>query len=222
MKKIDKYQTIEYKVYSILKDSILKGILKSGEKLNQEKIAEKLNVSRMPIRIAIKKLEKDGLVQNKPYKGTMVTSFSKDDIEEIYSIRLILESYALKLSIDSLNKEEIERLYSLHRKIKVSIGKEPLKNLEILNWDFHRSLYNKCGNKKLINMINDLWSNLPSNIFWNFSEMAYKSSEDHVSILESVEKGNKKDACQKLKKHINRSKKEMLKKFTENLDKSIN
>ena len=218
MKKIDKNQTIEYKVYSILKSSILKNILKSGEKLNQEKIAKQLNVSRMPVRIAIKKLEKDGLVQNRPYKGTRVTSFSNDDVEEVYSIRLILESYALKLSIGSFNKEEIETLYSLHRKLKSSFGQETLKNIAILNRDFHMSMYGKCGNKRLINMINDLWYSLPLDIFWNFSEKAEESIKEHACILESIEKGNKKDACQKLIKHIKRSKKVMLKKFTKNLN----
>jgi len=218
MKKIDKYQTIEYKVYSILKNSILKSILKPGEKLNQEKIAKQLNVSRMPIRIAIKKLEKDGLVQNKPYKGTRVTSFSNDNIEEIYSIRLILESYALKLSIGLFNKEEIEKLYRLHRELKSSFAKGTLKNLAILNRDFHMSMYSKCGNKRLISMINDLWYSLPLDIFWNFSEKAEESIKEHACILESIKKGNKKDACQELIKHIKRSKKVMLKKFTKNLN----
>ena len=67
-------------------------------------------------------------------------------------------------------------------------------------------------------MINELWDSLPLNIFWNFSEIAEESIKEHTCILESIEKGNKKDACQELIKHIKRSKEVILKKFTKNIN----
>jgi len=214
IEKIDIRQTMESKAYSILKNSILHGILKPGEKLNQEKLAQQLNVSRIPIRIAINRLEKDGLVQSIPYKGTRVTIFSKSDVEDIYSIRLLLEIHALKLSIDYINEDELKKLYSIHEEMKRSFREDPLSNIGILNKNFHMNLYKMCGHRRLIKMINDTWNSLPLNFFWNFSKEAKKSLVEHGQILEFAKKREKEKACKILKVHLNRSKIELLKKFT--------
>src|SRR2546428_4896350 len=93
------FQTAEQYVYAYLRSRILSGKLRGGARLNQETIARELQVSRMPVREAIKRLDSEGLVVNRPNRGTVVTALGPDAILELFEMRSVLEGLAVSLAI---------------------------------------------------------------------------------------------------------------------------
>src|SRR5699024_10282630 len=103
-------EMLHNKVCSVLRKAILKGELQAGERLVQAQLAEAIGVSRMPIREALRTLELEGLVVMEPHKGAVVRPISKEDIEEIYELRIALEPLALKKSVPNFTKQDLETL----------------------------------------------------------------------------------------------------------------
>jgi DNA-binding GntR family transcriptional regulator len=101
--------TIVKNVTKSLRKAILNGTLKKGERLIQEEWADRLEVSRMPIREALTQLQMEGLVEMVPHKGAIVTPITRDDIEEIYHTRSLLEGLAVEKSLPYLTKEDKEK-----------------------------------------------------------------------------------------------------------------
>ena len=109
MGKLD-YEDLSVKVYRVLKEMILKGELKSGQKLQQEKIAEQLGVSRTPLLTAFSKLEREMLIEIKPRRGAFVRHFSNRELMDIYDIRLRLEPLGAFQAAQRADENEIADL----------------------------------------------------------------------------------------------------------------
>jgi DNA-binding GntR family transcriptional regulator len=139
-------------VTGILREAILDGTLRSGEKLNQEEIAQQLKVSRMPVREALKQLEAEGLVASYPNRGSFVTQYSAFEAQELYEMRLALEPLALRLSLPKLSKSNLGRAEDLIDEAEQET--DPRKWSE-LNWYFHEALYSRAP--RLLNTIRSLY-----------------------------------------------------------------
>src|SRR5579859_329412 len=107
------FTTVGDMAYSVLREAILGGVLEPGKHLRQDSLAETLGISRIPIRSALFQLEADGLIQFRPHKGAVVSILSPDQIREIYEIRILLESYALRRAIETMTPDRLERLKQL-------------------------------------------------------------------------------------------------------------
>lgn len=107
------YQSLGSRVYEILREAILDGTLKPGQKLRQEVLAENIGVSRVPVRSALIQLEADGLVELRDRRGAVVRALTDAQVREIYSLRAVLETHALRLSMASMTDERISRLRRL-------------------------------------------------------------------------------------------------------------
>src|SRR5689334_5504165 len=104
--KLDNRDTLHLKVCNVIREAIIKGQFKPGERLKQSDLAEKLGVSRMPIREALRKLETEGLITLVPHKGAIVKTIKLEDIKEVYALRAQLEKMALIQSADALSGED--------------------------------------------------------------------------------------------------------------------
>ena len=111
-------KSLEKTIYDALKEGIFSGRFQPGERLVESTLAAQLNVSRTPMREAIKRLEAEKLVEIVPNKGATVVKVSPDDIEEMYEIVGILEGYACSLAISRIESQHIERLKEFHRKLQ--------------------------------------------------------------------------------------------------------
>jgi DNA-binding GntR family transcriptional regulator len=160
---IQHYETLRERVYKALREAILNGDLKPGQKLSQEWLSRKMKVSRMPIREAIKKLEIKGLIESIPYKESRVADFSSKDIGEVYSIRALLEGYAVRLATNKVREKDLEELKKINEEMIGLIDQKKYRRLPALNERFHQNIYNRCGNERLCKMIKDLWSSIPKN-----------------------------------------------------------
>ena len=107
-----RFQTAEEHAYRYLRNLILTGVFLGGAKLNQDELASKLAVSRMPIRQAIRLIESEGLVVSRPNRGAVVTALGPDAILELFEMRSVLEGLALRLATPRITKEDLKSLRS--------------------------------------------------------------------------------------------------------------
>lgn len=149
------YRTIGEMVYAVLKEAIMTGTFPPGEWLGQESLATAIGVSRIPVRTALLQLESEGLVTFHPHRGARVRSLTTEQIAEIYRLRTLLESYALRLSMTRVGPERLDRLRSLAKQL----DEEPEGGefLEI-RVRFYRDLYDADHNPLLVQMIEELRS----------------------------------------------------------------
>jgi DNA-binding GntR family transcriptional regulator len=106
-------RTLKENVTEILRQSIIDGVLPAGTEFNQAQVAERLGISRGPIREALGQLEQEGLIESTPYKGVVVTRLSHRYVEELYSIRRVIETLALERAIDRLTPHDAQMLHQI-------------------------------------------------------------------------------------------------------------
>ena len=109
--------TMKHQIYQIIKKEICDGNYPPGQWLQEKELAEQLNVSRSPVREALKQLVDEGLAIEYPNKGVFVKEFTVKDIEEIYDLRTLLESYAIKNSVKTLTSINIQELMDILQKL---------------------------------------------------------------------------------------------------------
>jgi DNA-binding GntR family transcriptional regulator len=107
------FQTVEGMTLSFMREAILRGIYRSGERLNQDAIAEALGVSRMPVRAGLRQLEAEGLVQILPNRGATVSVLTPSEIAEIYELRILIEGHLLELALTNVTDEALADLEEL-------------------------------------------------------------------------------------------------------------
>jgi len=204
-------ETLSERVYKSLKKSMLNGDLKPGQKLSQDWLAKQMKVSRMPIREAIERLKMEGLVESIPYKESRVVKFSHKDIEEMYSVRAILEAYSARLATSKIKEKDLKVLKMISKEMQEVLDKKKYKQLPILNKKFHLTIYNRSGNRRLYKTIKDLWDGFPKDYFWNFPERAKYSIIEHEKIIRAIDSRDEKLMEQTMVQHIENTKGRLIK-----------
>ncbi len=171
------HKTLSVRVYDMILNLIIEGELKVDERINSDMIAKSFGVSRTPVREALKSLEKTGLVQFKSYSGAYVRKLTIAEIEEIYSIRMQLEAFAIKKAVDSVSDSDIKKLQKIQDEIEFMISRNPIdvKKIYDLNERFHMELYMISEMPKLCEIIENLWINLSLYRFLLASNQNYSS-----------------------------------------------
>jgi len=101
---------IRTQVYNVIKENICGGRYEPGQRLNEVELASSLNVSRSPVREALRRLAADGLVEEKPNRGVFVREFTPQNIQEIFDVRVLLESYCIQRSVQFMTNEQKQEL----------------------------------------------------------------------------------------------------------------
>ena len=130
-------RTLKENVIQILRQSIIDGTLPSGAELNQVQIAERLGVSRGPVREALGILEQEDLVRSTPYKSVIVTPLTRRYVEELYSVRVALETLAIERAIDRLQPEDLEALHGIVEKMRIAARENDSYQLASVDLEFH-------------------------------------------------------------------------------------
>lgn len=151
------HRTLAEKAYAALHDAILSGRLAPGERLRIEQLAETLDMSPMPIREAIRRLDATGLVELAPHKATRVAELSLDDLTEVYQARLALEPLAVRLAAEDFGAGAAdEAAASLARYVEAyEQGDAP--TVWAAHTDFHFTLYREAGSRWLLRLITPIW-----------------------------------------------------------------
>ena len=154
--------TLPMQVLNKLMDWIMDGKLKMGEKLNTEELARQLGVSRMPIREALKSLEKMGLAESIPYVGVKLVSLEQEDVLQIYLMRQLLEPLAAGEACKKITEEQIHELEEIHKEYIpiVEADESDAKKLYLQNRKFHFAIYSISEMDRVCAMIESLWDTL--------------------------------------------------------------
>lgn len=216
---LDELKPLRDRIASLIRDSILKGKLKPGERLMEIDVASSLGISRTPLREAFLQLESEGFVKVIPRKGAIVSETSPEDAEETYEIKGALEALAARLATTKISKEKIDELIQLNekmRKIAQSKQKDYSEFLE-LNSAFHKIINSSSGNKKLIKMIENLRHQTfrYNFIFLSLVSHLQDSIKEHEQIISALKKKNA-DQVEKLVKRHNENAKKSLVNFIKN------
>ena len=157
MASVIKNMPFHLQVYQILRESILTGKFRPGERLLELKLAQELRVSRSPIREALRMLEQDGLVINMD-NGTVVNPMEVEDIEEIYQCRIASEPYAGFLAALRITEEEIAELEQLVNEAEVAYDQKDSERVVELNTTFHDQIVRISGNRRLSEIVDKIRS----------------------------------------------------------------
>jgi DNA-binding GntR family transcriptional regulator len=157
MKKyIEKHLTLRESILETIRDAIMSGSLKPGEKVAEPELAERFGISRTPIREAFRQLESEGYLTVVPRKGAVVVTFSQRDVEEFYAIKSILEGYAARRACEKLTPREIDKLQSINDKLGVLAEEGDVKQFFKVHNSFHDLFVKAADNDKLNEMILNL------------------------------------------------------------------
>jgi len=136
------------KTYQHLKSNILSGHFNPGERLTEEHLARKLGVSRTPVREALHKLESEGLIKSLVTRGFIVSRDSKDEMEELFDIRAILEGYLMRMICETISEETIGQLDQFVEKAEEALRQKKIEEVFKWNTQFHDTLHSLVQNKQ--------------------------------------------------------------------------
>ena len=191
-------------VFNTLRQAILRGELKPGERLMEIQLANKLGVSRTPIREAIRKLELEGLVLMIPRKGAEVAEITEKNMRDVLEVRKALEELAVQLACDKITKEEIEEMKKATEDFKKILKSKDITEIAEADVRFHDIIYMATDNQKLIQLLNNLREQM-----YRYRLEYVKDTEYHAVLLREHQElvaamfASKKDEARKImKRHI--------------------
>lgn len=194
--------------YDTLRHQILSGELVHGERLAEEEIAETLGISRTPVREALRRLAAEGLVDVAPNRGASVARWESADLQEIFDLRAILESYAAEQATSNTSPELFATLESICDEMEStyarSKGSRALQALASGNRRFHRSIMEAADSPRLLAMIDSL-THVPvvMQTFTQYSPHALERSlHHHREILDAMRAGDATWAASVMRAHI--------------------
>ena len=155
-KVMERHQTLREKILESIREAILKGQLKPGEKVAEPELAERFGISRTPIREAFRQLESEGYLTVIPRKGAVVADLSERDIEEFYAIKSVLEGFAARMAALKMTEKEIEKLETINEKLETLARQGDVKSFFRVHNEFHELFIRASGNEKLSELIDQL------------------------------------------------------------------
>ena len=153
---MDEYLPLRDVVFKTLRQAILKGELEPGERLMEIQLAERLGVSRTPIREAIRKLELEGLVLMIPRRGAEVAKISEKNLRDVLEVRRSLEELAIDLACQRIQEEELETLREAQKEFAAAIAVGDAMEIAQTDEKFHEIIYSGTGNQKLMQILSNL------------------------------------------------------------------
>ena len=191
-------------VFHTLREAILKGELKPGERLMELQLASKLGVSRTPIREAIRMLEQEGLAVTIPRRGAEVARMTEKDMKDVLQIREVLDELAVRLACDNITKEEIKELEKQMLQFENSTKQGDIKKIAEADVAFHDTIYHAAGNAKLVTMLDNMREQIYRyRVEYLKDENAYPTLiQEHRKILELLEKHEKEKVIEVMKVHV--------------------
>ena len=191
-------------VFNTLREAILKGELEPGERLMEIALANRLGVSRTPIREAIRKLELEGLVVMIPRRGAQVASITKKDLQDVLEVRSSLEVLATELACERIRPEQLAQLRGALQRFEQVLGSSDVSVIAGADVDFHDVIFMATGNARLVQILNNLREQMyryRMEYLKDFSSHA-RLLEEHRQLVEAIAAGDREGAAAIIKAHI--------------------
>lgn len=191
-------------VFNTLREAILRGELKPGERLMELQLAAQLGVSRTPIREAIRMLEQEGLAVTMPRKGAEVAKMTLKGMEDVLEIRAALDELACQLACRRITEEQLKRLETAKKNFEVSLKSGVVKTIAEADMGFHDVIYEATENPKLVNMLNNLREQI-----YRYRVEYLKNVDnypilikEHEAIYQSLVNRNEDEATLSIREHV--------------------
>lgn len=192
-----------------LRRLILEGEYGPDERLVEEQLAERLGVSRTPVRQALTMLESEGLVEISPNRGATVCSFGIEEVRDIYDLRAVLEGYAARRAAEKIKKQELRKLHSMSYDMENLAGRFPdhqeeIRQLVSINQEFHDAIVVASRNKRLEFLIRRTVE-VPlmfKAFYWYTPHERTVSNHYHRQILHALEGGDGERAELVMREHV--------------------
>jgi DNA-binding GntR family transcriptional regulator len=207
---------LRQKIVQVLREAILSGELKPGDALVETALATQLGVSRAPLREAMRSLSKDGLIETVPYRGTTVKTLSSKDIEEIYSLRGLHESFAVQRILERNRVSDVDTLNQICKNMKKAAKVKDLKMLNQEDDSFHRQLILLAEH----DMLTAIWDQLALRVRQLMSlrnqlnRNPMEIAMNHPPIVQAIADKNLARATALIQKHVASAKDLIMDDFT--------
>lgn len=201
---MDEFLPLRDVVFNTLRQAILTGELKPGERLMEIHLANRLGVSRTPIREAIRKLELEGLVTMIPRRGAEVAQITEKSLQDVLEVRRALDALSVELACERISQEELEQLEQACKKVEEAIAGKDLKKIAQADVAFHDIIVKATGNTRLVQMVNNLSEQMYRYRFEYIKDESKHQSliTEHRIIFESLRCKDKETASDTAKLHI--------------------
>ena len=201
---MNEYLPLRDVVFNTLRQAILRGELKPGERLMEIQLANKLGVSRTPIREALRKLELEGLVNMVPRKGAEVADITEKSLRDVLEVRKALEELSVQLACEKITEEEIEELKRVAERFKDTLDDQDVTKIAEADVAFHDVIYTATDNQKLILLLNTLREQMYRyRVEYLKKEEAYPQLiAEHEELIDNISKRNKEEATRIMCEHI--------------------
>lgn len=201
---MDEYLPLRDVVFNTLREAILKGELRPGERLMELQLASKLGVSRTPIREAIRMLEQEGLAVTIPRKGAEVAKMTEKDMEDVLQVRDALDELAASTACKQITAQELEELKGTMREFEESMKTGDIKKIAEVDVKFHDIIYRATRNPKLENILSNLREQMYRyRIEYLKDEKTYPTLiKEHNEIVEGLAERDKDKVTAAMHKHV--------------------
>lgn len=202
-----------------LRRAIARGELKPGQRLRQEELAARFQISSTPVREALRRLEAEGLVTSVPHQGVCVARLSEAQIEERYRLGVLLEVYALQQTLSQLRHEPTRRqellgdLEKYEAQMEAAQVADNTSELVELNARLHMRIYEEARSPLLKEMIADLWKRFAFSTFWFVPDRTSRALSEHTELLDALRREDDRAAEAILRHHIESGGREFLDRF---------
>lgn len=200
-------QFLTDQVYDILKEAILSLSLEPGERLIESKLAKELGISTTPIRGALARLKHDKLVEIVPFKGAHVSKIDNRDIEEIFEIRILLETAMIRDYACNLRSKDIKEGEALLEAMKQAYQSGDIQSYLKPSRDFHYLFIKRCGNQRMIDILHAFEGNLERVRITSIRDLTNVPQliKDYENILDSLRTGDSDKTAKALIIHLERT-----------------
>jgi DNA-binding GntR family transcriptional regulator len=175
-------------IYASLRERILSNDIPPGTRLVMRDVANQYDASDIPVREALRMLERDGLVETTPYRGARVTTLTAKEVEETYFIRSHLESIATGLAAERITNAELAHLDVLMDRMQAAVEAHDGPRFSEVNHEFHRTIVASCGNDMLRELTMDIWQRHSGfqRVFRMVPDRAATSQREHEGIMAAL------------------------------------
>lgn len=211
-KPVQRSKSLHEQTYEVLRSSILSGELAPGDRLIETQLAEQLQVSRTPIREAIRQLQREELIIGDTGSGLRVASMSIEDAAQLYDCRLVLEQLAIAGACEKANSEQLAKLEEYVLSAEALMGAEPqqLNSLQLLELDyrFHRLIAESSGNRWLVTLLDQVFDKMAllRAQTTQHNPQVLEIRQEHRQIYEAIARRQVGEATQAIQFHLTSSK----------------
>lgn len=197
-------RTINQRAYERLSDLILDGDLGLGERLDERQLAERMGISRTPLREAIGRLANEGIVEHRVYQGNFVRTLTRKQVHDLFEVRKELEGMAVRLAAPSVREPEIAELTAIVGRARKALSNADFVEFEHADREFHKAIIRMSNNETLFDVLSNLDLNiqLVRHLANQTPDLPEHTMDERALIVEAFKNGQAAKAAEYMRQHI--------------------